>query len=56
MIATIPDAFPVKRNNYRECNIQKFPYVIVYVVDHSENVITVSAIYHTSRKPAKKYR
>lgn len=56
LAVTIPEAYSIKKKNYRECNVQKFPYIIVYTIDEEESVITISAIYHTSRNPAKKYR
>ena len=56
LILTSPESYPVKRRNYRESNVHKFPYTIVYSIDSKEQIITVSAIYHTSRDPRKKYR
>ncbi|HTI60621.1 type II toxin-antitoxin system RelE/ParE family toxin [Mucilaginibacter sp.] len=51
-----PEFYPVKKGNYRESNTEVFPYMIVYKISKRENAIYIAAIYHTSRKPSKKYR
>jgi len=50
------EAYPVKKRNYRESNIKAFPYIIVYRIDRKQNIMYVSAIYHSSRNPRGKYR
>jgi len=51
-----PELYSVKKGNYRESNTEVFPYMIVYRMSKKSHVIYISAIYHTSRKPSKKYR
>ena len=42
--------------NFRELGLKKYPFVIVYTVEESEELVTIIAIFHTSRNPNKKYR
>lgn len=57
LIAENPELFSNKHRTYREVKIDSvFPYQIVYRVDMKGKRIVVSAIFHTSRKPKKKYR
>ena len=51
-----PENYSKKDGRYRESRTEIFPYVIVYTLNKSRNLIYVSAIYHTSRNPVKKYR
>lgn len=56
LISDNPQGYPKKYSNYRESVVKVFPFVIVYVVKPQENLIYITAVYHTSRKPGKKYR
>jgi len=51
-----PEIFQTKRGDFREAILEEFPYVIVYILNKKTNTIKISAIYHTSRHPRKKYR
>ncbi len=55
-ILTKPFRYPKKRGVFRETKIATFPYLIVYKIYEKEKAIFVSAIYHASRDPRKKYR
>ena len=56
LIAQYPERYPKRKGNFRETPVKTFPYIIVYTVYKREQVITVSAIFHTSRNPRRKYR
>ena len=51
-----PELYPGKERDYRESITDVFPYVIVYKIGKKGDTINIVAIYHTSRKPSKKYR
>ncbi len=56
-IALNPYIFSEKsRKGYREARIDKFPYLIVYKIYKSKNVIFVSPIHHAKKFPRKKFR
>ena len=55
-IVNDPLLFPETKNSYRAAKAETFPYLIVYKIDHKKKAILISAIYHTSRNPKKKYR
>ena len=51
-----PLFYPNKKRDYRECKIDDFPYLIVYKVYPRKHLIIIFSIFHTSRRPGKKYR
>ncbi|ANH82695.1 hypothetical protein A8C56_18460 [Niabella ginsenosidivorans] len=51
-----PDRFPVRKKPYRECPINKYPYLIVYSFDESGKEVIISAVFHTKRNSKKKYK
>jgi plasmid stabilization system protein ParE len=55
-ISQNPEHYPIKRSQYRESKTDIFPYLIVYKVYHDTGIIYIISVYHTSRKPGKKYR
>lgn len=42
--------------NYYEYTIQKYPFTITYVIEESQQLVVIIAIYHQKREPGKKYR
>lgn len=44
-----PFAFPKSQNNLRKFTVDKFPFIILYVVKGSDVIII--AVFHTSRNP-----
>jgi len=42
--------------NYYEIGVKKFPFSIIYTVDEDQEIVIISAVYHHSRNPKKKYR
>lgn len=51
-----PEIFGYTKGLYREALVDVFPYTIVYKVDKRRRAVYISAIYHTSRNPVKKFR
>jgi plasmid stabilization system protein ParE len=55
-IVNNPFLYPKKRGNHREAVVETFPYLIVFKLLAQDNIIFVTAVFHTSRNPRKKYR
>jgi len=51
-----PDRFRKTYKNFRETLVKKYPYTIVYIFDHENNMIIISSIFHQKRGPKTKYR
>ncbi len=51
-----PLLYSKKRGVFREAKMDAFPFQIVYKIYEKDKTIFVSAIYHSSRNPKKKYR
>ncbi len=56
LIAQFPDRYPKRKGNFREAVVKTFPYLIIYTVYKKDQIVTVSAIFHASRNPKRKYR
>lgn len=56
LICNNPNRWRSTYKNFRELGVHKFPYVIIYTFDENINMVIVTAIFHTSRNPIKKYR
>jgi plasmid stabilization system protein ParE len=41
--------------NFRELNLKKFPFTIVYVIDENLRLVTIVSVYHHKRNPENKY-
>ena len=50
-----PLIYPNKKFDFRECKVDDFPFLIIYKVDPRKHLIVIYAIFHTSRRPGKKY-
>ncbi len=55
-ISKYPLFYPNKGRNLRESKIEDFPYLIVYKIYPQKRLIFIYSIFHTSRRPGKKYR
>jgi plasmid stabilization system protein ParE len=55
-IAEHPERYPKKKSNYRETNIEAFPYVVIYEILKTKQVVFISYIFHAKRNPQLKYR
>ena len=56
LIAQNPERYPKRKGNFRETPVRTFPHIIIYSAYKKEQIVTVSAIFHPSRNPGKKYR
>jgi plasmid stabilization system protein ParE len=55
-ISRNPYHYKADYNQFHQELTEKFPFLIVYVIDENLKQITVMAIFHTSRNPSKKFR
>ena len=55
-ISKHPLLYPNKNKNLRESAIDDFPYLIIYKVYPQKDMIFIISIFHTSRRPGKKYK
>jgi hypothetical protein len=46
-----PNGFTVRYDDVRCMLIKKFPFLVHFKVDNRQNIVSVFAIYHTSRNP-----
>ena len=51
-----PERNTKRKGNFREAIVKIFPYVIIYTFYKKERIVSVSAIFHTSRNPKRKYK
>ena len=49
-----PETYKLEFDVYRQAVVKKFPFVIIYTKINF--IIFISAIFHTSKNPAKKFR
>jgi len=49
-----PETYKLEFDVYRQAVVKKFPFVIIYTKIDSK--ILISAIFHTSKNPNKKFR
>ena len=50
-IRRAPEMHPMVHKNYRRGLLRRFPYAVFY--EHAVGVVTVFAVFHTSRDPDK---
>ena len=55
-ISETPEIYGYSRKPYREAKINGPPFTIVYKMNERKKQVYISAIFHTSRNPKKKYR
>lgn len=48
-IVAHPGAWPVMEDDVRRCLMSRFPYAVLYVIEHAE--ILILAIMHQKRRP-----
>lgn len=47
------------RNEYKdffELGLKKYPFTVIYKIDVDHEIVFVTAVYHHSKSPRKKYR
>ncbi len=51
-----PFHYKIPSKKFHEALIKRFPFLIVYFVDEKNELIIVTAIFHTSRNPKSKFK
>jgi plasmid stabilization system protein ParE len=52
-----PEAYGSKGlKSFREVEVDRFPYLIVYKISNRKKEIFITSIHHTKKHPRKKYR
>ncbi|MAS95668.1 MAG: plasmid stabilization protein [Verrucomicrobiales bacterium] len=49
-ILRFPEAWGRISDEFRHCNLRRFPYTIVYLIESSEEILIVS-VFHQNRRP-----
>ena len=55
-IKSSPGRCTSNRLPFRECQMKKFPFFIIYRYNPEKKYIFISSVFHSSRNPNKKYR
>ena len=56
-IVLFPEAYSSKGNkNFREVQVDTFPYLIIYKFNKRKKEIYISSVHHSKKHPRKKYR
>jgi plasmid stabilization system protein ParE len=56
LICQDPKRWRNKYKNFFEFKLKIFPFTIIYWIEHNENLIIISSIFHNKRNPRRKYR
>ena len=51
-----PERYPERKKYYREALVKIFPYLVIYRINKSKKRIAIVSVFHSSRKPKKKYQ
>ncbi len=51
-----PKRYRKTYKEFREIQLHKYPFNIIYLVDEIKMIIIISSIYHHKRNPKKKYK
>lgn len=54
-IRITPNSGKIKYKMFREINISKYPFTIIYTIEAAIETIVVISIFHQKRDPDKKY-
>ena len=49
-ILQFPEAWGSLGRNYRRCSLRRFPYLIIYIIEPTRDILIVS-VFHQSREP-----
>jgi plasmid stabilization system protein ParE len=56
MICNYPFRWRNELGEYREINLKRFPFSIVYLIDSNRALILITSVYHHKRNPESKYK
>ena len=51
-----PERYPQRKKPFHETKVKIFPYLVIYRIEKAEQLIIISSIFHTKRKPELKYK
>ena len=54
--AKAPEIYAVRHKNYRQIQMKKIPFVLVFRIQKKTETILISSVFHTKRNPQNKYR
>lgn len=55
-LETFPLMYAIRKKNFREAVLKKFPYVVVYTVIQKTKEVHVLSVFQTGQRPDKKYK
>jgi len=50
-LKSIPERYPIKYDDIRCMPINKFPFLVHFSINNFHKIITIHAVFHTSRNP-----
>ena len=54
-IENMPERFRKSYKQFHEARTKKFPFSIVYFIDHEKSLIVITSIFHHKRNPKIKF-
>jgi plasmid stabilization system protein ParE len=55
LICNYPKRWRNTYKNFRELNVRKYPFTIVYSTNENLKLVTIISVYHHKRNPENKY-
>ena len=56
ILRTYPKQYRKTYKEFREIQLDKYPFNIIYLVDEAKMKVVISSLYHHKRNPKKKYK
>ena len=56
LICSKPARWRKTYGDFREINVNKYPYLIVYYTDESTGTVIIISVHHAKRHPERKYK
>lgn len=56
LICDSPYRWRNKYKNFREINLRKYPFTIIYTIEEDKSIVAIFSIYHHKRNPKRKYK
>ena len=53
-VAKAPEMYAVRYRNFRQIQLKKFPFLLVFQI--KKDTILITSVFHTKRNPANKYK
>ncbi|MDB5210752.1 MAG: plasmid stabilization system [Sediminibacterium sp.] len=55
-IEQTPNRYPTRYKSYKEAPVPVFPYLVIYRLSGTKNIVWIVSVFHTSLNPKKKYK